>query len=166
MKSILTRLAPRRDHNCKEHTWERQEHTRERFHPHSHSAWEPSSKTITPFAVIEEWDDSEIPVALGHEGAGVVVAVGRKVKKLKREDHVVLSCHSCGRCNSCRSGRPAYCKTHPTPPFRGREGWICLGLLPGERKAQLIGLLHEGFVPGDVAWLHGASVKHARDFRT
>jgi len=49
-------------------------------------------------------------VVLGHEGAGVVEKVGKKVKSLKRGDPVVLSYQSCGRCRQCRSGHPAHCQ--------------------------------------------------------
>lgn len=51
----------------------------------------------------------ELPVALGHEGAGVVVAVGSHVKSIKPGDHVVLCSYSCGICEACLSGHPAQC---------------------------------------------------------
>ena len=50
------------------------------------------------------------PIVLGHEGAGVVEQVGRKVKGFKAGDHVVLSYESCGQCRPCRLGRPAHCE--------------------------------------------------------
>jgi aryl-alcohol dehydrogenase len=50
-----------------------------------------------------------LPCVLGHEGSGVVEAVGRDVTKVKSGDHVVLSFNSCGRCANCLSGKPAYC---------------------------------------------------------
>ncbi len=49
------------------------------------------------------------PVVLGHEGAGVVERVGRKVKGFRPGDHVVLSYQSCGQCRPCRQRRPADC---------------------------------------------------------
>jgi aryl-alcohol dehydrogenase len=57
----------------------------------------------------DEWRRSAGAVVLGHEGAGVVQQVGRKVKGVRRGDHVVLSYQSCGRCRACRRGRPAAC---------------------------------------------------------
>jgi S-(hydroxymethyl)glutathione dehydrogenase / alcohol dehydrogenase len=50
------------------------------------------------------------PMVLGHEGAGVVEAVGDAVEGLAPGDAVVLSwAPSCGRCTDCRRGRPAAC---------------------------------------------------------
>ena len=51
------------------------------------------------------------PVVLGHEGSGVVVAVGPGVTAVSPGDHVVLSwVPACGRCRYCRLGRPAQCR--------------------------------------------------------
>ena len=49
------------------------------------------------------------PTVFGHEGAGVVEAVGEDVTSVAEGDHVVLSFNSCGACPSCRQVRPAYC---------------------------------------------------------
>lgn len=46
---------------------------------------------------------------LGHEGAGVVEAVGQAVRKVRPGDHVVLSYGYCGACPSCDDGAPYYC---------------------------------------------------------
>src|SRR5437762_13672404 len=50
-----------------------------------------------------------MPVVLGHEGAGIVRAVGGAVTDLLPGDHVVLSFLSCGDCPSCGEHQPAYC---------------------------------------------------------
>ncbi|MFE4581451.1 alcohol dehydrogenase catalytic domain-containing protein, partial [Streptomyces chartreusis] len=52
-----------------------------------------------------------LPGVLGHEGAGVVEAVGAAVTGVAPGDHVVLSFTSCGGCRDCRGGHPAYCAT-------------------------------------------------------
>ena len=50
------------------------------------------------------------PIVLGHEGAGVVEAVGDQVTTVKPGDHVV-ACLSgfCGSCPQCLSGHPNLC---------------------------------------------------------
>src|SRR5262249_17750341 len=56
------------------------------------------------------------PVVLGHEGAGVVEAVGAGVQSLKPGDAVVLSTLAhCGRCAACEVGRPTECRNAPNP---------------------------------------------------
>ncbi len=49
------------------------------------------------------------PQVYGHEGAGVVEAVGTDVTDLDPGDHVVLSFNSCGTCLACSRGRLPYC---------------------------------------------------------
>ena len=49
------------------------------------------------------------PIVLGHEGSGVVAAVGAGVSKAKPGDHVVMSFNSCGACESCLENKPSYC---------------------------------------------------------
>ena len=63
-----------------------------------------------------------LPGVLGHEGAGVVEAVGSAVTGVAPGDHVVLSFTSCGDCRNCRGGHPAYCAT-----------WLPLNLIGGRR---------------------------------
>jgi aryl-alcohol dehydrogenase len=63
-----------------------------------------------------------LPGVLGHEGAGVVEAVGSAVTGVAPGDHVVLSFTSCGDCRNCRGGHPAYC-----------AGWLPLNLIGGRR---------------------------------
>jgi aryl-alcohol dehydrogenase len=45
----------------------------------------------------------------GHEGAGIVEAVGSAVTHVAPGDHVVLSFNSCGSCPACTKGRLPYC---------------------------------------------------------
>lgn len=56
-----------------------------------------------------EWN-RPTPIVLGHEGAGVVEAVGPDVDQVRQGDRVVLSwAPACGDCGPCRRGRPAAC---------------------------------------------------------
>lgn len=50
------------------------------------------------------------PCVLGHEGAGVVEAVGENVTHVVPGDHVALSwMPNCGQCRHCLGGRPVLC---------------------------------------------------------
>jgi alcohol dehydrogenase len=52
-----------------------------------------------------------MPMALGHESAGVVEALGEDVVDLEVGDHVVMVfMPSCGHCVPCAEGRPALCE--------------------------------------------------------
>jgi S-(hydroxymethyl)glutathione dehydrogenase / alcohol dehydrogenase len=51
-----------------------------------------------------------VPCVLGHEGSGVVEAVGEGVSSLRAGDHVVtLFSPQCGECVNCRSGKTNIC---------------------------------------------------------
>jgi len=53
---------------------------------------------------------------LGHEGVGIIDAVGAGVVSFKPGDRVLISCiTACGRCNACRKGMYSHCAT---------GGWI------------------------------------------
>lgn len=61
-----------------------------------------------------------LPVVCGHEGAGVVEAVGEGVTGVKPGDHVSLNwAPSCGECFYCGIGRPALCGTYVGPIWAG-----------------------------------------------
>lgn len=52
-----------------------------------------------------------LPMALGHEAAGVIEALGEGVTDLMLGDHVVLAfMPACGECGPCGAGRPALCE--------------------------------------------------------
>jgi len=60
-----------------------------------------------------------LPSVFGHEGAGVVEKVGRRVTKVKPGDHVALSWDCCGACPSCKSGNDPYCLNFFLHNFHG-----------------------------------------------
>jgi NDMA-dependent alcohol dehydrogenase len=69
-----------------------------------------------------------LPAVLGHEGAGVVEAIGQGVTDVAVGDHVVLSwLPSCGRCFYCVRGRGVLCDLAMEDMFAGT--------LPGGRLA-------------------------------
>jgi NDMA-dependent alcohol dehydrogenase len=61
-----------------------------------------------------------MPVVPGHEGAGVVEAVGAGVTHVKPGDHVVLNwAPACGDCFYCQHGKPSLCETYIKPIWAG-----------------------------------------------
>jgi len=54
---------------------------------------------------------SQLPMILGHEGTGVVEAVGSDVTRVHVGQRVVLTFDACGTCARCRSDESAYCDT-------------------------------------------------------
>ncbi|MEA3020538.1 MAG: aryl-alcohol dehydrogenase [Actinomycetota bacterium] len=61
------------------------------------------------------------PIITGHEGSGVVEAVGPGVDGIAVGDHVVLSFASCGECANCRRGQSSYCDTFLVRNLLGRN---------------------------------------------
>lgn len=63
----------------------------------------------TDMAIRDQQMPSPLPQVLGHEGAGIVAAVGSEVSEVAVGDHVVLTFGFCGHCPNCRQGAPTYC---------------------------------------------------------
>lgn len=59
----------------------------------------------------DEWGEGMYPMVPGHEIAGVVSSVGKRVTKFKPGDHVGVGCFvdSCRTCAECRRGEEQYC---------------------------------------------------------
>src|SRR4051794_19916394 len=68
------------------------------------------------------------PIITGHEGAGVVEAVGADVTDIAVGDHVVLSFESCGQCKRCAMGTPAYCEQFLVRNLLGRRADFTSGV--------------------------------------
>ncbi|WP_033291797.1 NAD(P)-dependent alcohol dehydrogenase [Amycolatopsis jejuensis] len=64
----------------------------------------------TDLGVIATAVDGQLPVVLGHEGAGIVEAVGEGVGSLATGDHVVLTYNFCGQCDHCKTGVMTHCR--------------------------------------------------------
>ena len=75
-----------------------------------------------------------LPLVLGHEGAGVVEAVGEGVRDLTTGDHVVFSfVYMCGKCRFCVAGRPVLCLEQGkalTTPLEGTPRTHDMGGMP------------------------------------
>jgi S-(hydroxymethyl)glutathione dehydrogenase/alcohol dehydrogenase len=67
-----------------------------------------------------ELGDGRWPMVLGHEGAGVVEAVGDGVAHVAPGDHVAFSfVPACRACRACRAGRPNLCEVAGANGFAG-----------------------------------------------
>ena len=116
----------------------------------------------------------QLPIVLGHEGAGIVEEAGENVTSVKPGQRVILSfVSSCGYCRSCRSGLPQLCDTHRATGVRQFDGTTRLTDPAGKEVFQYtkMGVFGEAIVtphqacspmpddvPMDVAALIGCSV--------
>jgi alcohol dehydrogenase len=74
-----------------------------------------------------------VPMALGHEAAGVIEELGPGATDLRSGDHVVMVfVPSCGRCPRCMEGRPALCEPGGAANAAG-------SLISGARRLRLRG---------------------------
>jgi S-(hydroxymethyl)glutathione dehydrogenase/alcohol dehydrogenase len=74
-----------------------------------------------------------LPIVLGHEGAGIVEAVGSDVHSVKPGDHVICSWNpSCGHCFYCDRDQPILCEPFTRHQPQGH-------LLDGESRLSVDG---------------------------
>jgi aryl-alcohol dehydrogenase len=59
------------------------------------------------------------PCVFGHEGAGVVEAVGNGISTIAVGDHVIMSFPWCGNCANCRRDMPSHCQQSFAWKFSG-----------------------------------------------
>jgi NDMA-dependent alcohol dehydrogenase len=115
-----------------------------------------------------------IPVVGGHEGAGVVKAIGKDVTRVKPGDHVVMfPTPACGQCRFCNDGRSYLCDlnayalqpTGPTGQFpfeaQGREvsAYTQLGTFSERLVASELQMIKiDDSIPFEAACLVGCGV--------
>jgi aryl-alcohol dehydrogenase len=83
----------------------------------------------TDISVRDQLLPMPLPAVLGHEGAGVVEAVGRAVTSVAPGDHVVMSYAYCGSCEQCHSGHPAHCENVLPQCFGGSRADGSTGII-------------------------------------
>ncbi len=84
-------------------------------------------------SVIDGTRPRGVPIIPGHEGAGIVRAIGAGVTGLAEGDHVVTAfVSSCGECRYCARGRVNLCDTHGRTRAAGT-------LITGGRRLKLNG---------------------------
>lgn len=76
---------------------------------------------------------AKLPAVLGHEGAGIVEAVGPGVTRVRPGDSVITTWRPrCGECEFCLTGRPALCQLGKVQAAGG-------GLIDGQTRMTLGG---------------------------
>ena len=116
------------------------------------------------------------PIVLGHEGAGVVEAVGSQVGRVKQGDRVVVNwLPACETCARCLNGRPNLCQRFADTTFKGMllDGTSRLKTLDGIALKHMLGaatmaehavvdkasvILFPADVPFEVAAITGCAV--------
>lgn len=76
----------------------------------------------TDLTLAGNWPEQGMPVILGHEGAGVVEAVGPEAVGVGVGDRVSLTFDSCGDCEFCEAGTPGYCEQAIVRNYLGLPG--------------------------------------------
>ncbi|MFA7614575.1 MAG: NAD(P)-dependent alcohol dehydrogenase [Candidatus Caldatribacteriota bacterium] len=71
-------------------------------------------------AVARDLGLTPYPAVFGHEGSGIIEAVGADVDDFVVGDHVVMSFAHCGNCENCLTGHPTVCTTFNELNFGGR----------------------------------------------
>lgn len=87
----------------------------------------------TDISMLERPFPVEQPIVLGHEGAGVVEAVGTAIRRFQPGDRVLLSYNHCQTCPACQSHAPSYCQYFFGRNFLGQRADGSTGLA---RKGQ------------------------------
>lgn len=75
----------------------------------------------TDLVIRDQFIPYPLPAVLGHEGAGVVEAVGSDVRDLVPGDRVVLGFAHCNACPRCNAGLPSYCTTFGALNYAGKR---------------------------------------------
>ncbi|MBD8493331.1 NAD(P)-dependent alcohol dehydrogenase [Pseudomonas syringae] len=75
----------------------------------------------TDMIVRDQYYPVPLPAVLGHEGSGVVEAIGPQVRGLAVGDHVVLTYGYCGYCKPCGGGHASYCQEFFGRNFSGAD---------------------------------------------
>jgi 6-hydroxycyclohex-1-ene-1-carbonyl-CoA dehydrogenase len=71
-----------------------------------------------------------LPLVLGHEISGTVVAAGAGAEIVEGQDVIVPAVIPCGECHACRTGHSAVCRTQFMPGNDGDGGFASLVKVP------------------------------------
>ncbi len=92
-----------------------------------------------------------LPLVLGHEISGTVVAVGDGVILPEGQDVIVPAVIPCGECHACRTGHSAVCRTQFMPGNDGDGGFASLVKVPARGLCPLPEKLPDGVALADLS---------------
>ena len=95
----------------------------------------------TDEAVQHQFIPVPLPAVLGHEGCGIVEAIGPEVTEFQVGDKVGISFGFCGKCRNCRTGHPNACEHFNEINFGGvqPDGTTRLSTLDGKPISTFFG---------------------------
>src|SRR5512146_2908165 len=85
-----------------------------------------------------------LPLVLGHEVAGHVVAAGDNVQQLTGQAVIVPAVIACGKCPACLAGRPTICRKQFMPGNDGDGGFASHVRVPARGLCRVPGKLPAG----------------------
>jgi len=85
-----------------------------------------------------------LPLVLGHEIAGQVVAAGEQVSHWLGQSVIVPAVIPCGECAACKAGRATICRKQFMPGNDGDGGFATHVAVPGRRLCPVPATLPEG----------------------
>jgi len=85
-----------------------------------------------------------LPLALGHEIAGCVVAAGERVRHWLGQSVIVPAVIPCGECAACKAGRATICRKQFMPGNDGDGGFASHVLVPGRGLCPVPATLPKG----------------------
>lgn len=86
----------------------------------------------------------QLPLILGHEISGRVVAAGGQVGNWLGRSVIVPAVISCGVCPACRAGRPSVCRQQFMPGNDGNGGFATQALVPARGLCAVPEILPSG----------------------
>ena len=92
-----------------------------------------------------------LPLVLGHEISGTVVAAGAGVTIAEGQDVIVPAVIPCGECPACRAGRSAVCRTQFMPGNDGDGGFASLVKVPARGLCPVPDRLPDGVALADLS---------------
>ncbi|KQT20962.1 molecular chaperone GroES [Chryseobacterium sp. Leaf405] len=105
------------------------------------------------------WGPQKYPQVPGHEIAGIVTAVGKKVTKFKVGDKAGVGCmvNSCMKCDSCKSGEEHHCEVGMTGTYGSHEASSPTGITQGGYANNIVVTEHFAIkIPESIDLKHAA----------